>query len=250
MQIGVGWIFIRWLLNSERGPKENRKDLVIAGLFGMLAVAIAIFLELKLIPDDLTTHAIRYTSLHLLNNGLIIGLIEEGAKAFPLAIYLLLRKKINEVTDGMLYFGISGMVFGVIEDIGYNFSLGPGAGIAKIVSGPFIHAGFSVLIGWALSMAILRGRQFWLLVPAGLAAAIGLHGLYDFGLFYATGWSVLMSLVITVFVNLNILLLMRSAVHTDGKLGLASVGDNLYCRQCGKPNPQHFVYCIYCGRKT
>jgi len=80
--------------------------------------------------------------------------------------------------------------------------------------------------------------------------AVGLHGLYDFGLFFAHGWSVLMSLAITIFVNLNIFWLMNVARKADARLGIGAAGNNLYCRQCGRPNPQHYVYCIYCGQRT
>lgn len=248
-QIGLGWIFIRWLLNSDRGPKEPRKLLIIAGVCGFLATAGALVLEIFALPDQLTTHPRALGTAQLFGNAMLIGLIEEGCKALPLALILLYGKFIDEVSDGLIYFGISGMVFGVMEDISYAFSLGPAVGVGKIISGPFIHAGFCVLIGWALTSVKMQKRP-WILVLGGVAAAVGLHGLYDFGLFYAHGWSVLLSLAITLFVNLNIFWLVHVARKADARLGIAASGNNLYCRQCGRPNPRHYVYCMYCGQRT
>ncbi|MBC7581819.1 PrsW family intramembrane metalloprotease [Aeromicrobium sp.] len=248
-QFGLGWMFIYWLLAADRGPKEPRKLLILSGVFGALACAGALALELAFLPDALTGVPSDLSTTGLLGGSLLIGLIEEGCKALPLLAFLVLTKSIDEVTDGIIFFGISGMVFGVIEDISYAFSLGPAAGIGKIITGPFIHAGFSILVGWTLSSAIIQ-KRVWVLPVAGFAAAVGLHGLYDFGLFYGSVLSILMSLAITIFVNLNIFWLMRVSKRADAKLGIAADGANLYCRNCGRPNPQHFVFCPYCGQRT
>ena len=240
IQIGLGWIFIRWLLNSDRGPKKPKKLLIVSGIFGFLATIAALVLEILFLPDKLSTDPGSLTFGGLLSGTMLIGLIEEGAKALPLAVFLLATRSIDEVTDGIIYFGISGMVFGVLEDIGYAFSLGPAAGIGKIVTGPFIHAGFCILVGWALCSVKMQ-RRAWMLALGGFVVAVTLHGLYDFGLFYAHGWSLLLSLAITIFVNLNIFWLMRVAHKADVKLGIAPEGNNLYCRECGRPNPKYYA---------
>lgn len=249
IQIGLGWVFIRWLINSDRGPKEPRKLLILSGVFGFLATIAAFVLEIFFVPDKLITDPGALAAGPLLGNSMLIGLIEEGVKALPLALLLLYGRYIDEVSDGLIYFGISGMVFGVMEDVGYAFSLGPVAGIGKIITGPFIHAGFCVLVGWAIASTKMQKRPA-ILAVGGFALAVALHGLYDFGLFFAHGWSVLMSLGITLFVNLNIFWLVRVARRADAKLGIGASGDNLYCRQCGRPNPNHYVYCVYCGKRT
>lgn len=248
-QIGLGWMFIYWLLSSDRGPKEPKKLLILSGIFGALACVAAVILEVIFLPDAITSTPDRLSTGSLFGGSMLIGLIEEGCKSLPLVIALLVLRSIDEVTDGLIYFGIAGMTFGVIEDISYAFSLGAGAGIAKMVTGPFIHAGFCVLVGWALASAKIQKRT-WLLPIIGFAAAVGFHGLYDFGLFYGHSWSILMSLAITVFININIFWLMRVAKRADARLGIAASGDNLYCRACGRPNPEHFLHCKYCGART
>ncbi|HEY1645601.1 MAG TPA: PrsW family glutamic-type intramembrane protease, partial [Candidatus Saccharimonadales bacterium] len=149
--IGVGWLFIRWLLANNRGPKHPRSALILAGCLGLVATPIAIILEGKFLSPKLLTDPAGLTVGQLLLNTLLIGVIEEGAKSLPLATFLYKKGYFHVVTDGVIYFSISGMIFGIIEDIGYTASLGPGAGIAKILTGPFSHAAFASLFGWTVA---------------------------------------------------------------------------------------------------
>jgi hypothetical protein len=115
--------------------------------------------------------------------------------------------------------------------------------------GPYIHAGFCVLFGWMLARHKVVGK--WPLgIVIGFLASVGVHGLYDFGLFYAHGWSVLMSIATTIAVNIGVFALLRQAQDTDAKLGIAASGDNYYCRSCGAPNPERYLYCTKCGKRT
>jgi RsiW-degrading membrane proteinase PrsW (M82 family) len=192
---------------------------------------------------------LRLSTAATLHNSLLVGLIEEGTKSLPLAFLIYSRKYFNKITDGIVYFGIAGMIFGLIENIEYSLTLGEAAGIGKVITGPYVHAGFAVLIGWTLARQKVLHRGWWLVI-AGFIASLGLHGLYDFGLIYGSGWTVLMSLAITLAININIFILLKDAQKEDGKLGLAAVGVNYYCRNCGAPNPERFLYCLQCGKKT
>lgn len=247
-QIGVGWLFIRWLIASDRGPKEPRRMLFLAGVLGALAVPIGIFLETKFLPGNFTTEPTSFAAWQILLSTLLIGVIEEAAKSLPLALILYRKRYFEEITDGLIYFGISGMVFGIIEDIGYGITMGPGAGIAKIVFGPYSHAGLAIIIGVALARKKIQKRSWWL-VAGGVLTAIVLHGVYDFGLFYGHTWTILLSLTITIFVNINILVALRRAQRTDRQLGLSATTNSLYCPYCGQPNPEHWLFCTRCGKK-
>jgi len=253
-QIAVGWWFIQYLLAHQRGPKASKRMLWFAGVLGIVAVAIAFGFEwLALSPklDPSNPKLLHQLStLQLAFNCLLIGVIEELAKALPLTLFIYKKRYFNKLTDGIIYYGIAGMVFGVIESVGYTLSLGIGAGIAKIITGPFTHASLSVLIGYSVARYKLqRKRSFWTIV-IGLAAAIGLHGLYDFGLFTATGWGLLSSMIITVVINGSVFVLFAKARRIDAARGLGTIGNNLYCRSCGWPNPKHFMFCVQCGKRT
>jgi RsiW-degrading membrane proteinase PrsW (M82 family) len=234
-QIGVAVLFIRYLIQQNHGSKEPPKIIMLAIGLGVIAIVV-------IGPRQLSTAA-------TLHNSLLVGLIEEGTKSLPLAFLIYSRKYFNKITDGIVYFGIAGMIFGLIENIEYSLTLGEAAGIGKVITGPYVHAGFAVLIGWTLARQKVLHRGWWLVI-AGFIASLGLHGLYDFGLIYGSGWTVLMSLAITLAININIFILLKDAQKEDGKLGLAAVGVNYYCRNCGAPNPERFLYCLQCGKKT
>lgn len=248
-QVGVGWLFIRYLILRDRGPKEPPKILLLAGVLGALGFGLALLIEKFLLPDSLVTNPHSLSTGSLAANSFLVGVIEEGCKSLPLALFIFRKGYFNEVTDGIIYFGISGMVFGVMEDIGYALSLGPAAGIGKIVTGPYIHAGFCVLFGWMLARRKVV-KAPWIFVAFGIISAMVLHGLYDFGLFYAHVWTILLSLCITIGVNVGIFVFYHLAEQTDASLGLSAVGNNYYCRSCGRPNPKRFLYCPYCGNRT
>jgi RsiW-degrading membrane proteinase PrsW (M82 family) len=180
---------------------------------------------------------------------LLIGVIEELSKAFLLTVFIYKKKYFEEVTDGIIYFGIAGMMFGVLESIEYTLRLGDSAGLGKIITGPFSHASFTAMIGFCIARYKLEKKGLWI-VAVGLVSAIGLHALYDFGLFTQTGWGFLGSMAITIGINLGIFGLFALAKRIDERRGISTVGHNLYCRNCGWPNRKHFVYCVSCGQKT
>jgi RsiW-degrading membrane proteinase PrsW (M82 family) len=249
-QIGVAVLFIRYLIQQNHGSKEPPKIIGLAIGLGVIAIVASYFLETWFVnPHLLVLGPRQLSTAATLHNSLLVGLIEEGCKSLPLALLIYSRKYFNKITDGVVYFGISGMIFGLIENIKYSLTLGEAAGFGKIITGPYIHAGFAVLIGWTLARQKVLHRGWWLVV-AGFIASLGLHGLYDFGLIYGSGWTVLLSLAITLAININIFVLLRDAQKEDGKLGLVAVGNNYYCRNCGVPNPDLFLYCLQCGKKT
>lgn len=247
-QIGVGWLFIRYLIQKDYGTKEPRRALLLAGLVGLLATFGAIFLEKWLLPDDFISHPERLKAVGLFDNSLIVGVVEESLKSIPIAIFIYSRRYFNELNDGILYFGIGGMVFGVVEDIGYELAF-PGSGIARLILGPYLHAGFCVLFGYALARRKVLKNGWWV-VALGLIASIAFHGIYDFGIFYAHSWSLIMSFVITAMININIFYLLKRTRLEDAKLGNATAYSNYYCSTCGRPNPRRYLYCQYCGNKT
>lgn len=248
-QIGIGVVFIRYLVGQDRGPKEPKRALIVAALIGALALPAAVILETVFIPDLDTDSLYAFSAQEILRMTTLIALIEEGVKSIPLLLFVYHKRYFNEITDGIIYFGIAGMVFGVIENLGYSLSYGAGVGISRVIIAPFIHAAFCAIFGWTLAMHKVR-RWPGLVVVFGAVASVGMHVLYNFGLFYGMWWSVIMSFAIAVLLNVGVFMILKHSKRLDAQIGIAATGENLYCRRCGSPNPERFLFCTACGRRT
>lgn len=249
----VVYLFILYTVKADRGSKEPTRALFGAAGFGLLAVIIAGFLNELLIPSQ-ALEAIGTEQSHTLPFGLLaqsvltVGLIEEGLKAIPLALFIYRKGYFNELTDGVIYFGIAGLTFGIIEDLTYTAEYGVGVGIFRIIFSPYLHAGFTVLFGIALVQMKLLKKPF-LFVVGGFGAAILAHALYDFAVFKG-GFFLLLALALTVLLNTMIFVFFKKAQKIDEARGMSAVGINKYCRNCGVPNPKHYLFCEQCGKHT
>jgi RsiW-degrading membrane proteinase PrsW (M82 family) len=250
IQIAIAVWVVYYFTHHDRGPKEPPKALRLAGVLGAVGVVIGIVVEGKVISPELTANAHSHLSLGaIVVNCLLVGVIEESAKALPLTAFIYGRGYFNELTDGIIYYGISGTVFGLLEDIGYTLTFGPGVGIVRIISGPFLHAGLSSLFGTTVIRHKLL-KTSWLMPVLGFLSAVMLHALFDSALFYGQGLSVLLAVFVAFGVNVGIFILYDRATRADVRRGMSSVGENRYCRRCGQPNPQQNLYCIRCGAQA
>ncbi len=120
----------------------------------------------------------------------------------------------DEVSDGIIYFGITGLIFGAIENILYALTYGTATGLDRVITIPFMHAGFTSIIGYAIARQKVLGLP-QRVVTMGFVTAIALHAFYGFGLFYDHTWSRLSSLGLTVVINLLIFWLYKRARRTD-----------------------------------
>lgn len=248
MLLGLTWFLTWYLLSKDKGEREPTGALWAALGFGALGLIPSGILELQLLPEDDLLHATLSTGQILLV-ALAVGIIEEVCKYLPLALFLWKKRYFNEHTDGILYFALAGLGFGLPENILYTLSFGGETGIARVILTPFFHAATTACVGYALIQAKLHGRRFWASLPM-LGAMILAHGLYDFGLLSRQGLFALASLVITGGLTATIFTLGTVAKSRDQELGLSVVGVNTFCRSCGAPNPKKLLYCSRCGRRA
>jgi len=238
--------FAWYLVKRDQGEKEPVQALWAAFGFGIVGLVLAAVIETIFVPDPLAEQ----TSLGaLLWIALAIGVIEEICKCALLAWFIYGKRYFNEHTDGVMYFALAGLGFGLPENIMYTFQFGAGAGMARIVMTPLFHAATTALIGYALIKAKLDGsskRSVWLM----LLTAIGLHALYDFGLFLQDPLFILVSIMITAGLAVGVFLLFLHARSLDQMKGLSRVGNNAFCRTCGTANPEHKLYCSHCGNRA
>lgn len=247
------YLFILFIVKRDKGQKEPTSALFAAMGFGFLALVGAMVLNEVLLPTEIIDKVAEggvgnesVAKLFLVAIG--VGIIEESVKVLPFSFFVYKKRYFNELTDGIIYFGIIGLTFGIVEDIFYSLEFGGGVGVLRILISPYLHASFCILFGWTLIQKKLLNKSWWL-VLGGFIAAVTAHGLFDFFAFLG-GWWLLVVLVITIALNILLFVLFRRAQITDAAYGKSAVGINKFCRHCGKPNPEQLLYCSYCGKHS
>lgn len=259
IQVCIAIFFIRYVIRHDRGSKEPRQGLRAAIGFGFLSIVLVLILSEVLgrlpvigqviAPDRQLIEAGGYPMGFVFLAMMSVGIIEEAAKALPLAIYIWKKPYFNELTDGLFYFGITGVIFSVTESILYTLQYGGAIGVMRIIITPFLHTGFAMWFGYFLARRKITGTGTWK-VPAALVFAMFLHGLYNFGLASKNTGYILVSLAIALGLNIGVFVLYRYAQKRDSTMMLSADGINTFCRSCGQANPDHNLYCEHCGQRT
>ena len=239
---GLSW----FLLFHDHGEREPIGALWLALGFGAVGALMALFLERSLLgvssamPKEL--HKLAWATLG-------IGVIEEACKFLPLAFYIYKKRYFNENTDGVVYFALAGLGFGVPENILYTIQFGTGTGMTRLFLTPFFHAATTAMIGYFLAKGKVNNRSaFWVIIP--LVFMMVAHALYNFGLSSDKPILIGMSVAITLMLSGGLFVLFLRANENDQDRGLSSVGHNSFCRSCGAPNPKHHLYCTDCGKNA
>ncbi len=236
-----------FLLSHDRGPKEPVLALWLAFGLGALSALAAYFIEREFInPANIAIGAPKDV---LLRSTITVAVIEECCKFLPLALYIYKRRYFNEHTDGVIYFALVGLGFGLPENLLYTLQQGTQTGITRIFLTPIFHAAITGMVGYFLAKQKLDHRSP-LIVVIALGVAIILHGFYDFGLLSGVLIYQLVSVIITISLAGSLFVLLIRATDHDQDMGLSVVGRNNYCRTCGWPNPRHYLYCTRCGKNA
>jgi RsiW-degrading membrane proteinase PrsW (M82 family) len=243
LSAGLAW----YLIANDRGQREPIYALWAAAGFGVVGAIMASFLEGWFVSD--TNVLSGSVSLRLLFAALLVGVIEEACKFLPLAVWIYKKPYFNEHTDGVIYFAIAGLGFGLPENILYTLQFGTDAGIARLVLTPLFHAATTGLIGYYL-INLKMSRKHASLISLPLLAAIWLHAFYDFGLLSGSAFYQVCALLITLGLSASLFVLFLRATQQDQESGLSAVGHNAFCRSCGWANPHHHLYCTHCGKNA
>lgn len=247
--IGLTLYLLRYMLSNDRGAHEPVTVLWGAFGFGVLAIIPAALCEYYLVPRgvvDATTGAVVPSMPTLFYGALMIGVIEELWKYLPLALFIYHKSYFNEHTDGILYFALAGVGFGLPENILYTLQFGTEIGILRLLLTPFMHASMTAIAGYCL-IRVKIDQKSKMLAVAGVLLSIGIHTIYNYGLVSRAIIPVLISLSISVSLTVLIFRLTKKARQQDQAAGLSVIGINNYCRLCGTPNPKHYLYCSQCG---
>lgn len=247
MFVGIAVGLVWFLLDRDHGEKEPVGALWLAAGLGLLGSLLAAWLENRFIPiRDLLPSAPHAT---LLLASLSVGIFEESCKFLPLALVLYKKPYFNEHTDGIIYFALAGLGFGLPENLLYTVEFGAKAGLVRLFMTPFFHAATTGLIGYFLIKQKLAGLSPISVLPA-LVFIIIIHSLYDFGLVSGAPLYGAMSLLITLCVSIGLFVAFQRANESDQSLGISTMGHNAFCRSCGFPNPRHHLYCVRCGKNA
>lgn len=200
------YIFIVRIVRKDRGSKESLGPLLTAFGFGILAVLVAGELNYILTPQSVAlgieNKSFAGISLYTLaGSSLAVAVIEESLKSLPLAFFLYKKNYFNEITDGVIYFGLAGLAFGMIETLGYTLKFGQEAGLYRLVLIPYFHASVCAIFGIFLARKKYFSKS-WLYPFAGLIIAIIAHALYNFGLMSGIALLILGSFGLTLFINI------------------------------------------------
>jgi RsiW-degrading membrane proteinase PrsW (M82 family) len=245
--IGIAVSLAWFLIAHDHGSDEPVGSLWLAAGFGFGgAIAAGVIEGLVVSPKNMQPLT-PVTTMGL--TVLVIGIVEEVCKFLPLGIWLWRKKYFNEHTDGVIYFALAGLGFGLPENILYTLQFGSQAGIGRVILTPFFHAAITALVGYYFARRKMAGKKPWgIIVP--LTGAILLHAFYDFGLSSGKAlWSVL-AVSVTLGLSTSLFVIFARATQADQELGLSVVGHNAFCRTCGSPNPHRYLYCTACGKNA
>ena len=209
---GVSLGFGYFLISHDRGPREPVKAILQALVIGVASAVVAMFAELLLLPNFSVDSALS------LPVAIGVGAIEELLKFLPLAWIIYRKPYFNELNDGPIYFGICGLGFGLLENVGYTLSYGTGAGIERLVLLPFFHAATCGIIGYYLARRKAGLDSEGNVVRAALGMVL-VHGAYDYLIGSGIVVQVLLGALLTLLLSISFFRLYRRAGIEDAKLG-------------------------------
>jgi RsiW-degrading membrane proteinase PrsW (M82 family) len=180
----------------------------------VLIAIFAFFLDMLLTPAIIAAEK-------LLPSLIAPGLVEETAKALPLAVVLgfglLLSHQrqrkygLREPLDGILLAAASASGFAFLETMFvYVPEYGALISAPRLLINVFSHIGYAGIFGYFIGLAALRHRR---VLPAAIAVLIGfgianvLHDLYDSMRFYGGGLAIISPIHETIFAIVSFVVL-------------------------------------------
>ncbi len=246
--IGLSSTLVWYLLRHDHGRKLPVATLWMAAGFGVLAVISSAALERYVLPHQLFAASSTFSLGSRFFWFMAVGAIEELTKFVPLALYIRKKTYFDERTDGVIYFAICGLSFGLCENILYTFSLGAKAGLLRLIMTPFFHASCTAVIGYYLASYKLDKKLKARFIGA-LVLIPFLHGFYDFGLDSQVQEFLVLSLMTTLLLTMGLFLYFMQANDFDKQeLAFVPIVDR-FCSRCGRQNQGGTMFCEYCGNR-
>ncbi|MCX7622635.1 MAG: PrsW family intramembrane metalloprotease [Thermomicrobium sp.] len=228
LALAVVPVYLLYLLMLDPLEREPWWLLALAFLWGAGAATLVGALVRTVVES--VVHAVSGLSpatYETIDSVLAAPLVEEACKgAFLLFLFLLARHEFDDAVDGIVYGGIVGLGFRVIEDLGYyvdEFEGGDPWAVALlfvtrgILTG-FSHSFFTALTGLGFGLAVQARSPLlrWSLPPSGFAGAVAFHALHN-------GAAELVERVSSEVLGWLLVLALPALVYLPGAIGLALV---------------------------
>lgn len=227
MALPVGVVVVAVLLFLDRFEPEPPLKLLFVFLWGC-GVAALIALVVNTAGIVFLSFEIGKSGGNFLGTAFLAPVVEETLKGSVLLILLWRRRdEINGVTDCVLYAGMVGMGFAVIEDINYfGEALSKGGEVAIItwvarsIMGPISHPAFTSATGIGVAYAATgrHGGKGVLAVIGGWCLAIFLHMSWNFGNSFGLLGLGVSVLIAASWVTVLIILLVRDRHRLVGTI--------------------------------
>lgn len=178
------WLFKKWDEKRPEPPGAVRKVV----LFGMVTCLPAAGIELGL--SGVLGRTVLEAQGGFVNAFLVAALTEEALKLSVVLLYLWRKPHFDEVMDGILYTAAASLGFALLENVLYS-ATNPMTGLVRAFTAVPLHAICSGIMGYFVGRAKLAkaARARWIL--GGFAAAVAIHGLYDWIVFSGAGFGAL-----------------------------------------------------------
>ena len=196
-----GIIWLLYFLKKDVHPESKRMILKIF-FYGMISAIPAALIEKgiqAILPKNIFLNNIFQYYIFLFLSIIVgVALVEETIKYLVVRIEVLSNSELDEPVDVMLYMIIAALGFATLENIFiflspdiflYTFRETLTLASFRFISATFLHALASGTIGFFLALSFYKIKRKRMLVFSGFAAAVLLHGLYNFSIMELGGAS-------------------------------------------------------------
>jgi RsiW-degrading membrane proteinase PrsW (M82 family) len=177
--LGLFLVYRAFRKNHDRQKIAVRA--AAAGFTAVIPAGLVEFILLTVIAPDNSIQDI------LIRAFIISALIEESFKYLAFRLSVFPSPIFSTPREGVLYGIGAGLGFAVLENGLYAFFQSGLTFLRAITSVP-LHAGTTLIIAYFASQSACKGKPVTL---RGIAAAIGIHGIYNFLIFAGRPWSLL-----------------------------------------------------------
>ena len=181
--------YVALALWIDRYEPEPRWALALTFLWGALVATLVAYI-LNSLGSAVVAGSLGKSAAEIYGGSISAPVVEEGAKAAALLLlYRWRRRFFNGPLDGVVYAMLVGLGFAMTENVLYYARGAADEGVAgalvtfvmRGILSPFAHPTFTAATGLGLGLAArARDKRTKTLAPVvGLAAAIGLHSLWN-----------------------------------------------------------------------